>query len=218
MIFCEHGELQKELELGPSGSNVDKQLVILDTPPTSIDGEQVDHEDESDGEDQPLVDEDGGAHEEHGDLENARASKEQPSKSKDGVKKSNEKRVAPTSGQVLGIQIVRGVWRSTRVSQPSGEWWKNHILPKDKNLYHANVAIVQDPTMVSVAMKSQDASKWEAAMEDEYHSLLANGTWELTTLPKGCKAVGCKWVFKTKRDASREIVHHKARLVARGFS
>ena len=50
--------------------------MILDTPPTSIDDEQVDCEDESDGEDQLLVDEDGGAHEEHGDLENARASKE----------------------------------------------------------------------------------------------------------------------------------------------
>ena len=51
VIFCEHGELQKELELGPSGSNMDKQVVILDTPPTSIDGEQIDREDESDGED-----------------------------------------------------------------------------------------------------------------------------------------------------------------------
>ena len=217
VIFCEHGELQKELELSPSGSNMDKQVVILGTPPTSIDGEQIDREDESDGEDQPLVDEDGGAHEEHSDLENARASKEQPSKSKDGIKKSKEKRAAPTIGQVLGTQIVGGVRRSTRVSQPPGEWWKNHILPKDKDSYHANVAIVQDPTTVSEAMKSQDASKWEAAMEDEYHSLLANGTWELTTLPKGRKAVGCKWVFKTKRDAAGEIVRHKARLVARGF-
>ena len=197
---------------------MDKQVVILDTPPTSIDGEQVDGEDESDGEDQLLVDEDGGAHEEHGDLENARASKEQPSKSQDGVKKSKEKRAASTSGQVLGTQIVGGVRRSTRVSQPPGEWWKNHILPKDKDSYHANVAIVQDPTTVSETMKSQDASKWEAAIEDEYHSLLANGTWELTTLPKGCKAVGCKWVIKTKRDAAGEIVRHKVRLVARGFS
>jgi hypothetical protein len=31
-------------------------------------------------------------------------------------------------------------------------------------------------------------------MEDEYHSLLANGMWELTTVPKSRKAVGCKWV------------------------
>jgi hypothetical protein len=42
---------------------------------------------------------------------------------------------------VEGSQIVGGVRRSTRVSQPLGEWWKNHILPKDKGSDHANVAL-----------------------------------------------------------------------------
>ena len=26
----------------------------------------------------------------------------------------------------------------------------------------------------------------------------ANGTWEVTDRPVGCKLVGCKWVFKKK--------------------
>ena len=104
------------------------------------------------------------------------------------------------------------------MSQPLGEWWKNHIFPKDKDAHHAHLALAQDPTTLGEALKCEDANKWEAAMEDEYHSLLANGTWELTTLPKDRKAVGCKWVFKTKRDASGEVVRRKARLVARGFS
>jgi hypothetical protein len=63
VTFCEHGELQEELELRPSGSNVDKGVLILDTPPTSIDGEEIDGEDDSDCEDQPLVDGDGGTNE-----------------------------------------------------------------------------------------------------------------------------------------------------------
>jgi hypothetical protein len=208
--------LQEELELRPSGSNVDKGVLILDTPPTSIDGEEGHGEDDSDSEDQPLVDGDGGTNE-HVDFEGASASQGEPLKAKHGVKKKKEKR-APTSTQVEGNQIVGGVRRSTRVSQPLGEWWKNHILPKEKDSHHANVALVHDPTILGEALKCDDASKWEAAMEDEYHSLLANGTWELTTLPKSCKAVGCKWVFKTKRDAAGEIGRYKRRLVGRGFS
>jgi hypothetical protein len=64
----------------------------------------------------------------------------------------------------------------------------------------------------------EDASKWEAAMQEEYGSFMANGTWELIPLPKVRKSVGCKWVFHTKRDASGHIVRHKARLVAKGYS
>jgi hypothetical protein len=93
VTFCEHGELQEELELRPSGSNVDKGVLILDTPPTSIDGE-----DNSNSEDQPLVDGDGGTNE-HADFEDASARQEEPLKPKHGVKKKKEKR-APTSTQV----------------------------------------------------------------------------------------------------------------------
>ena len=80
------------------------------------------------------------------------------------------------------------------------------------------MATLDDPLNVCEAMSSEDASKWEAAMQEEYDSLMANGTWELAPLPKGRKSVGCKWVFRTKKDASGEVVRHKARLVAKGFS
>ena len=55
-------------------------------------------------------------------------------------------------------------------------------------------------------------------MDEEYHSLMANDTWDLVPLPKGRKLLRCKWVYKTKyaSDGSVEIL--KARLVAKGFS
>ncbi len=81
----------------------------------------------------------------------------------------------------------------------------------------ANVACLDDPLNLCDAMRLEDASKWEAAMQEEYGSLMANGTWELVPLPKDRKSVGCKWVFHTKRDASGHIVRHKARLVAKGY-
>ena len=54
-------------------------------------------------------------------------------------------------------------------------------------------------------------------MQEEYDSLIANGTWDLTPLPKDRRTVGCKWVFRTKKDANSVVVCHKARLVAKGF-
>ena len=37
-------------------------------------------------------------------------------------------------------------------------------------------------------------------------------------MPHGCKPVGCKWVFKTKRDSSGKIERYKAKLVVKGYS
>ena len=104
-----------------------------------------------------------------------------------------------------------------RARKPLGEWWKNHIPPpQDKE--HANMATIGEPRNVREAIESSDASEWELAMQEEFESLIANGTWELTPLPKGRKAVKCKWVFKTKKDARGVVVRFKARLVAKGCS
>ena len=46
---------------------------------------------------------------------------------------------------------------------------------------------------------------------------MKNYTWELTTLLKGHKAIGVKWVYKMKRNTKGEIKRHKARLVVKGY-
>jgi len=45
-----------------------------------------------------------------------------------------------------------------------------------------------------------------------------NCVWDLVEFPKGCKRVGCKWVFKTKRDSNGDLEHYKTRLFAKGFT
>ena len=56
-------------------------------------------------------------------------------------------------------------------------------------------------------------------MEEEMNSLYKNNTWELTELPNGKKAIGYKWVYVKKQGSLKEdIVHYKARLVARGYA
>ena len=49
-------------------------------------------------------------------------------------------------------------------------------------------------------------------------SMKTNGVWDLETIPKGAKTVGCKWVYKTKHDSKENIERFKARLVAKGFT
>ena len=55
-------------------------------------------------------------------------------------------------------------------------------------------------------------------MESEIKSLAQHNTWTLTDLPKGKKAIGCKWVFRIKRDPNAEIVKFIPRLVAKRFT
>ena len=67
-------------------------------------------------------------------------------------------------------------------------------------------------------MEYSDSIKWINAMKDELNSMDQNQVWELVDLPKGCKRVGCKWVFKTKQDSNDNVERYKARLFIKGFT
>ncbi|KAJ0622209.1 putative RNA-directed DNA polymerase [Helianthus annuus] len=60
--------------------------------------------------------------------------------------------------------------------------------------------------------------KWVEAMNKEMEALFRNNTWVLADLPKGRKAIGCKWVFRVKYKSNGEVERFKARLVAKGFN
>ena len=54
-------------------------------------------------------------------------------------------------------------------------------------------------------------------MNEEMQSMSVNGVWELVELPENYKAIGCKWVFKTKKDSNGNIERFKVRLVTKDF-
>jgi len=55
-------------------------------------------------------------------------------------------------------------------------------------------------------------------MSDEFNALLHNGTWDLVPPSSSTNLVGCKWVFRIKRNSDGAVDHYKARLVAKGTS
>ena len=73
------------------------------------------------------------------------------------------------------------------------------------------------PQTYQEAMQSPDSENWKVAMNDEMNSLLANGTFSLTTLPQGRTPVGGRWVYTIKEGANGDITY-KARFVAKGYS
>lgn len=49
-------------------------------------------------------------------------------------------------------------------------------------------------------------------------ALIRNKTWDLVPPSPSQNVIGCKWVFRIKRDKDGNIVQHKARYVAKGFN
>ena len=48
-------------------------------------------------------------------------------------------------------------------------------------------------------------------------STKVNDVWTLVDPPEGVKPIGCKWVFKRKRDADEKVETYKVHLVVKGY-
>ena len=128
---------------------------------------------------------------------------------------------APTPKKVR-FAPTKPTRRSARINHPTGEYTgpnaRTAHLASESALVLAITPTANEPKSIAEAMSRPDAALWSAAIAAELDNLTGKGTWEETTLPPGRKAIGCKWVLKTKTDADGKVVKHKARLVAQGFS
>ena len=89
----------------------------------------------------------------------------------------------------------------------------NKILNETSYSFHIDT----DPRSFKEAMASRESAFWREAVNDEMDSIIGNNTWELSELPPGSKAIGCKWVFRRKYKTDGTVSAFKARLVAKGF-
>ena len=81
-----------------------------------------------------------------------------------------------------------------------------------------NIRVKNDLETFSQAISCKESNLWYDAMKDEMNFMASNGIWNLVELPDGAKAIGCKWVFKTKKDSLGNNEKYKARLVVKGFT
>lgn len=59
--------------------------------------------------------------------------------------------------------------------------------------------------------------EWRTAMSDEITALFKNRTWDLVPPSPHQNLVGCKWIFRIKRNPDGSVSRYKAQLVAKGF-
>ena len=93
-------------------------------------------------------------------------------------------------------------------------------IPSDYIVYlqETDIGAKNDLETFSQALSCKESDLWYNAMKDELDSTKSNEVWDLVELPLGAKAIGCKWVYKTKRDSLGNIERYKTRLVAKGFT
>ncbi|KAG8500980.1 hypothetical protein CXB51_003070 [Gossypium anomalum] len=68
----------------------------------------------------------------------------------------------------------------------------------DQSKCPTTAPLVTEPVSIIEAFQS---TAWTIAAQAEYSALITNHTWDLMPLPEGCRAVGCKWIFKIKKHA-----------------
>ena len=104
--------------------------------------------------------------------------------------------------------------RSKRVRKSS--------IPNDYILYlqelDYNIGAENYPETFSQAKSSKESNLWYNAVKEEMKSMISNLVWNLVEFPNGVKSVGCKCVFKRKKDSLGNIEIYKARLVSKGFT
>ncbi|RVW27457.1 Retrovirus-related Pol polyprotein from transposon TNT 1-94 [Vitis vinifera] len=115
-----------------------------------------------------------------------------------------------TSSEDIGATLRRSA-RTKRSAIPS-----DYVVYLQESDY--NIGAENDPESFSQAMSCKESELWYNSMKDEMSSMRCNDVWDLVELPNGVKTIGCKWVFKTKKDSLGNIERYKARLVAKGFT
>ena len=128
---------------------------------------------------------------------------------------------APVATRVQPSRMVKHVHFMEDIKAGNhhhGENARTANLASEAAFLHSISMDEDEPRTALQALSSKEGNQWLQAMQIELDNLESKGTWTETTLPAGRKAIGCRWVFKRKRDSEGKVAKYKARIVAKGFS
>jgi transposase InsO family protein len=121
----------------------------------------------------------------------------------------NQQNQQPQEEPVVQEPVLRRSARTTAGRLP--QRFDDYVLES------CALIVSNDPKTDKEAMQNNEANLWKKAKQEELQTIKRNKTWEVVDLPKNRKAIGSKWVFKSKVSITGEK-QYKARLVAQGFT
>ncbi|PNX79902.1 hypothetical protein L195_g035893, partial [Trifolium pratense] len=117
-----------------------------------------------------------------------------------------------TSDLIPNIQCNKPATRDPIVTR------SHHNIFKPKKIYVATKHDLQENLEPSTITQALKIAHWRDACSAEFNALMSNGTWTLVPQQKHTNVVGCKWLFRIKRNPDGSVARYKARLVAKGFT
>ena len=116
------------------------------------------------------------------------------------------------------VQVTDALLQSVRPQLRGGPGRHHYYGSAHTTQQASESADADEPRTYQRATDSPQREQWLAAMRNELSSLLKAKTWRYVQKPAAANLVGCKWIFKIKRDKNGNIAKFKARLVALGFT
>ncbi|RVW82705.1 Retrovirus-related Pol polyprotein from transposon TNT 1-94 [Vitis vinifera] len=148
------------------------------------------------------------------DLPNPQAQTQNPEASSAPLSPGPE--VVPTVGlDSLGLDNS-----SNGQSAPMGKGMRDKFLSVLLRDFVTHTVVAESPSPATPSPQHpSEAMKdvgWQKSMHEEIRALEENGTWTLEPLPKGKRALGSQWVYRTKYFSNGDIERLKSRLVVLG--
>ena len=98
-------------------------------------------------------------------------------------------------------------------------WCSERVVPQPNrylSLTETQVVVpddgVEDPLSYKQAINDANKDQWIKVMDLEMESMYFNLVWELVDPLEGVKPIGCKWIYKRKRDVAGKVQTFKLDL------